>query len=94
MRAPGGSARERDEQRHDARALASTQSASAGITDASQLVLCPQCGHGLASRCQRVGTHAIQVSREKSKTNVAAKLLKGEAEGMHMTTATQGGGSF
>jgi hypothetical protein len=45
-------------------------------------------------RCQPGGTHAIQVSREKSKTNVADELLKGETEGMHMTTATQGGGSF
>jgi hypothetical protein len=45
-------------------------------------------------RCQPDGTHAIQVSREKSKTNVAAKLLKGRPEDMHMTTATQGGGTF
>jgi hypothetical protein len=70
------------------------QAAVGSITDASQDLACPEYGHVPMMRCQPVRTHAIQVSREKSKTNVAAKLLKGEAEGMHMTTATQGGGSF
>jgi hypothetical protein len=88
--APGEGHRQRDRDRHDA----TTQGASGGITVASQEPDCPFHGHHVPMRCQRIRTHEIQVSREKSKTNVADELLKGLREVMHMTTATQGGGSF